>query len=164
MGMGMIPKKIVYWVLDMGIGMIPIPNTHTNKKVWVSYPYTIPNTEFFGYQIQVWVWELCMGIYSNPDFFVCECMFLVYILIMSSWEAIRSFEMPCSCIILFESRNMSLINFFLFYSKSFAYASLPYEFFGYGYGRYGNGNRTKTKDLLYFLSIRKKYAHNFLIQ
>ena len=50
MGMCMISKKIVYWVLGMGIGMIPKPNTHTQY------------TQFLGTKYNFW-----FG-YPNPDF------------------------------------------------------------------------------------------------
>ena len=47
--MGMIPKKIVYWVLGMGISIIPIPNSQKSSGVGMipisnTHNFWVPNT------------------------------------------------------------------------------------------------------------------------
>ena len=49
--MSMIPKKIVFWVLGKGIGMIPIYNTQKKFGISLVYEYG------YGYDTQ----NLCIG-------------------------------------------------------------------------------------------------------
>ena len=62
--------KIVNWVLDIGIGMIPIPNTHTQYTQFLGFKCNFG----FGYCARVYT----QAQYPNPDF--CARMYALDIL------------------------------------------------------------------------------------